>query len=203
MQKIIILDKVQELFMKYGLKSVSMDDISRTLGISKKTLYQCVENKKDLVQQIFAKHIEEEQTAIDEIVAESGDALEAILGIAKYITALLREMSPTTLYDIQKYYGDTWQMIQRLQNKYIYQIIKKNIEQGMTEGLYRKDLNADIVAKLYVGKTFIIVDEEVFPLKEYNIENLYWEYIRYHIHGIASAKGLKLLAKHTKHTTND
>lgn len=189
--------------MKYGLKSVSMDDISRTLGISKKTLYQFVENKKDLVQQIFARHIEEEQTAIDEIVADSGDALEALLGIAKYITALLREMSPTTLYDIQKYYGDIWLMIQKLQTTYFAQIIKTNIERGMTEGLYRKDLNADIVAKLYVGKTFIIVDEEVFPLKEYNIENLHWEYIRYHIHGIASTKGLKLLEKYSKHTTND
>ena len=189
--------------MKYGLKSVSMDDISRTLGISKKTLYQYVENKKDLVQQIFAKHIEEEEAAIKEIVAESGDAVEELLGIAKYITSLLREMSPTTLYDIQKYYGDIWQMVQKLHNKYIYQTIKNNMERGITQGLYRADLNPDIVAKLYVGKTFIIVDEEVFPVREYNIEQLYWEYMRYHIHGIASAKGLKLLEKYTKHTTDD
>ena len=75
MEKSTILAKVQDLFMKYGLKSVSMDDISRQLGISKKTLYQCVENKRDLILEVFQKHIKEEETAINEITAQSKDCL--------------------------------------------------------------------------------------------------------------------------------
>ena len=198
MTKAIILAKVHELFMKYGLKSVSMDDISRTLGISKKTLYQSVENKRDLIKEVFQKHIREEETAINEIVANSKDAVDEMMGIARYVMGLLREISPTTLYDMQKYYGDIWGMMEALHKGYIYETIKTNLDRGIAEGLYRKNLNTDIVAKLYVGKAFLVVDEEVFPLKDYNKEKLYQEYVFYHIHGIALPKGLKLFEKYTK-----
>ena len=198
MEKAIILAKVQDLFMKYGLKSVSMDDISRQLGISKKTLYQCVENKRDLILEVFQKHIKEEETAINEISAQSKDAVDEIIGIARYVTALLREISPTTLYDMQKYYGDIWRMMEELHQGHIYDTIKTNLDRGILEGLYRENLNSDIIAKLYVGKTMLIVDEDVFPLKDYNKEKLYLEYVHYHLHGIALPKGLKLFEKYTK-----
>ncbi len=198
MNRANILEKVHELFMKYGLKSVSMDDISRKLGISKKTLYQCVENKRDLIKEVFQKHIEEEEAAISEIVAKSKDAVDEMIEIAKFVTALLREISPTTLYDMQKYYGDIWGMMEALHQDHIYAVIKTNLDRGILEGLYRKDLNTDIIAKLYVGKTLLIVDEDVFPLKDYNKEKLYLEYVHYHLHGIALPKGLKLFEKYTK-----
>ena len=198
MNRANILEKVHELFMKYGLKSVSMDDISRKLGISKKTLYQCVENKRDLIKEVFQKHIEEEEAAISEIVAKSKDAVDEMIEIARFVTALLREISPTTLYDMQKYYGDIWGMMEALHQDHIYSVIKTNLDRGISEGLYRKDLNTDIIAKLYVGKTLLIVDEDVFPLKDYNKEKLYVEYVHYHLHGIALPKGLKLFEKYTK-----
>lgn len=128
MNKATILEKVHQLFMKYGLKSVSMDDISRQLGISKKTLYQCVENKRDLIKEVFQKHIEEEEAAISEIVAKSKDAVDEMIGIARFVTALLREISPTTLYDMQKYYGDIWGMMEALHQDHIYTVIKTNLD---------------------------------------------------------------------------
>jgi Transcriptional regulator len=198
MKKATILAKVQDLFMKYGLKSVSMDDISRQLGISKKTLYECVENKRDLILEVFQKHIKEEETAINEISTQSKDAVDEIIGIARYVTALLREISPTTLYDMQKYYGDIWGMMEKLHQGHIYDTIKANLDRGILEGLYRENLNSDIIAKLYVGKTMLVVDEDVFPLKDYNKEKLYLEYVHYHLHGIALPKGLKLFEKYTK-----
>ena len=105
-----ILLKVTELFMRYGVKSISMDDISSQLGISKKTLYQFVDNKKDLIQKVFERHIEEEMAAMKIIVNESENAVEEIVRIAQYVTQLLREMSPKTLYDLQKYYRSIWDL---------------------------------------------------------------------------------------------
>ncbi len=193
-----ILLKVTELFMRYGIKSISMDDISNQMGISKKTLYQFVDNKKDLIQKIFERHIKEELEAMKVIVNESENAVEEIVRIAQYVTQLLREMSPKTLYDLQKYYRSIWDMMEALHQQHIFAIIKKNIERGIKEDLYRGDLNPDIVAKLYVGKNSLIVDEKLFPLKDYNTEKLFKEHIKYHIYGIASKKGLRLLEKHTK-----
>ena len=192
-----ILAKIENMFFRYGIKSVTMDDISRHLGISKKTLYQFVENKKDLIQQVFQKVIVEEKQAMRQIVTESKDAIEEIVAIAEYVTQQLRQVSPQTLYDLQKYYRKSWQMMEALHSQHTLGIIKANINRGISEGVYRQDINADIIAKLYVGKNSLLVDEDLFPLKEYSTEQLFLQHIRYHIYGIASKDGLKLLEKYT------
>ncbi|MEM6317125.1 MAG: TetR/AcrR family transcriptional regulator [Bacteroidota bacterium] len=191
-----ILEKAEALFLKYGLKSVTMDDIARKLGISKKTLYQYVENKTDLIMQTIVASIEEEKAVMRQARESSNNSIEEMLKIARYAVQQLRQLSPALVYDLQKYYQHIWSMVQRLHKEHGYQMIKENIERGKAQGVYRSDINADILAKMYVMNTFIIVDEEEFPLKKYNKENLFLEFIQYHIHGIASPKGLSLYEKH-------
>ena len=193
-----ILIKAENLFLRYGIKSVSMDDIARELGISKKTLYQAVENKKDLLMQVIQAHVAAELEEMNTIQDEATDAIDEMLRVTQYVLPTLRQMSPTVIYDLQKYYQEVWQLIEGYHNEHIFNMIKTNVERGISEGIYRDDFNADIVAKLYVGKTVLVIDEDLFPLKNYNKENLFKEYIKYHIRGIASAKGLKLLEKHFK-----
>jgi len=190
-----ILTKSESLFMRYGIKSVTMDDIARELGISKKTLYQFVENKADLIQKIFNEYIKCEKAEMDEIFIASANAIEEILNIGKYVIQQLRELAPTVMYDLQKYYRESWKLMQSLHQQDVYQVIKANLERGIKEGLYREDLDPDIIAKLYVGKTSLLVDEALFPLKHYDKGCLFKEYIKYHIQGIASPKGLKLFKK--------
>jgi len=173
-----------------------MDDIAREMGMSKKTLYQYVDNKTDLIEQIFQQHAEEEKKVIERIRHDSADAIDEILRIARYVVAQMREMAPTTVYDLQKYYRNTWKQMDALHQRHVYTVIKDNLERGIRQGVYRSNLNPDIVAKLYVGKTSLVADEEMFPAREYNIQNLYWEYINYHIRGIASAEGQRLLEKY-------
>ncbi|MEM9916749.1 MAG: TetR/AcrR family transcriptional regulator [Bacteroidota bacterium] len=192
-----VLNQAEMMFMRYGIKSVTMDDIARDLGMSKKTLYQFVSNKADLIQQIFAKLIESEKEAIHSIVENAGNAVEEILNIGKYILQQLRSISPRTLYDLHKYYRDSWELIQALHQKHVYFVIKNNLDRGIEEGLYRSDIDSDIVAKLYIGKTSSVVDEDLFPLRKYNKETLFKEFIKYHLHGVASQKGLKLLDKYS------
>jgi len=191
-----ILTKAEALFMRYGLKSITMDDVSRELGISKKTLYQYVDNKKDLISQVIALSISKEMEFMEELEKESKDAIDEMMRVSKHVTQQLRELHPGAMFDLQKYYSDSWNEMQKFHEEYIYKKIKQNIEKGQKQGLYREDLNPDIIAKLYVGKTMVIVDETTFPLRDYNRENLFLEYVTYHIRGIASSKGLKLLEKH-------
>ncbi len=195
-QRLDILNKANDLFLKYGIKSVTMDDISRHLGVSKKTLYQFVENKNDLINRCLAFHVEEEQRAINEIVSKAKDPIDEMLSIAKFISKMLREMNPSVIYDLQKYYGKIWEMLESFHIEYIYKIIFNNIQKGIELGLYRDNLHADIIAKFYVRKSQILTDESIFPTSKYNKEALYLEFISYHIHGVASTKGLKLLNKY-------
>ena len=182
--------------MRFGIKSVTMDDIARELGMSKKTLYQYVDNKTDLIEQIFHQHIEEEKKVMEAIRNSSTDAVDEILKIAMYVVEKLRELSQTTVYDLQKYYRNTWKQMDALHQRHVYTIIKENLERGVRQGVYRSNLNPDIIAKLHVGKTSLVADEEMFPAREYDIKTLYWEYIYYHIHGVASAEGQRLLEKY-------
>lgn len=191
-----IIHKTAELFMRYGIKSITMDDISRELGISKKTLYQYVDNKTDLIEQIFQAKIEQEKTLMAQIRDEAVDAVDEILKIAKYVIEEIHQLSPTTMYDLQKYYRSTWKAMEALHQQHIYTIIRENIIWGMEDGYYREEMNPDIIAKLYVGNSSIVCDEEIFPIRDYQMEVLFKEYISYHMHGIASPKGLALMEQY-------
>ena len=196
-----ILTKAENLFFKYGIKSISMDDLSRELGISKKTLYQSVDNKKDLIMQVFQSHGTKELEAIVRIRKEAQDAIDELIGVAQYAIPTLRKITPTLIFDLQKYYQDVWQFMEQFHQKEMYGVIKENMERGIKEGVYREEFHSDIIAKLYVGKTMVLIDEEFFPLREYNKEDLFKEHIQYHIRGIATSKGQKLLEKHFKKLT--
>lgn len=183
--------------MKYGFKSVTMDDIARELGISKKTLYQYVDNKADLIQQLVAEFVGAEQSLISCIQVEAEDAIQEMLQVGRHIIRMLRQIPPTTLFDMQKYYKESWNIVSEYHQQHVYLAIKSNLERGIQQGVYRANINPDIIAKLYVGKAPVIVNDELFPSNEYNREQLFREFFNYHIHGIASEKGLELLKKHT------
>lgn len=190
-----VLKGAEALFMRYGIKSVTMDDVSRELGMSKKTLYQYVENKADLIRQVILEHIREEKEAMAEIRATAVDAIDEILKIARYVLEVLRQTSPNVIYDLRKYYRESWRLMEDLHREYVYEVIKANIHRGVEQGLYRPGLDPDIIARLYVGKTMIVVDEEFFPPDQYRKEHLFAAYMEYHIRGVASQKGLQRLAE--------
>ncbi len=192
-----ILNKAEELFMRYGIKSVTMDDIARELGISKKTIYQYVENKGELINQIFFLKAEEEKQLIRKIREEAGDAIEEILMIARFVIRHLRELSPTTMYDLHKYYRTTWKQMESVKKKHVFRVILENIERGVKQGIYRSDLDADLIAKLYVGTIGLLTEGDSFPIGGgQSLDQLYRQFTLYHIHGIASPDGLDLLDKH-------
>lgn len=192
-----ILRKTEVLFFKYGIKSVNMDDIAKELAISKKTIYQFFENKTDILQHLVAAHIERINHALEFNKANAQNAIEELLGVAQHMIKELTKFStPTIIFDLQKYYPELWQSFQDHQDTQIYQQVKENVERGITEGLYRDDLDADIIAKLYVSKTMCVIDEDMFPTTQYDKVRLFKQYFYYHIRGIATLKGLKLLEKY-------
>lgn len=185
------------LYLKYGIKSVSMDDIARTLGISKKTIYTVVEKKKDLVFQVLKTYLEEDEAVINKITQDAKDSIEEMLLIAKHVLAFLRAMSPSLLYDLKKYHPGSWNLVEQKHHEFIFNVIRTNLKRGIDEGLYLEDLNPEIVAKLYVHLTHSVADETFFPLEEHNRSELYKEFIKYHMRGIVTTKGRKYLNKLT------
>lgn len=188
-----ILNSAFDLFMKYGVRSVSMDDICRKLGCSKKTIYNIIDNKKDLVKKVISRHIDADEVLISEMKDHSANAIEEMAAIGAHIVKFMRSMGPSVAYDLKKYHPEAWAIIDERHFSFIYTTIKTNIERGQKEGLYRKGFKPDIIAKLYVMESRTIADEEVFPMATYSKPELFQELFAYHMRGIVSPKGIELV----------
>lgn len=185
-----------DFFMKYGIKSVSMDDLARSLGISKKTIYTYVDNKKSLVAETLDEFLQKDEDEVRAIVSESTDAIDCMFKLSRHILKFLRAMKPTLIFDLKKYYPTCWSKVEHKHFGFIYTVIKSNIEQGMAEGYYREDLNAEIIAKIYSAQSHAISDENLFPLDQFQRAELFEEVIKYHMRGIITENGRVRLNQH-------
>jgi TetR/AcrR family transcriptional regulator, cholesterol catabolism regulator len=188
-----ILRRTEEMFLKYGIKSLTMDDVARELGISKKTLYQFVENKNDLVSQTMDRHITEQCKTDDKLHFSAQNAIDEMLTVVKTMVNEMQKMKPNIIFELQKYHREVWEKIERFQHEYIERVAMRNLQWGRQDGLYRDDFDADIAVKFYIYGSFLIFNDELFPKPPYTFDGLFKEFIMNYLHGIASDKGREYL----------
>ena len=188
-----ILQAAFSLFMKYGVRSVSMDDLANDLGMSKKTIYNTFPSKEDLIIRVIKIHLDRDEKEITKIIRESGDAIEEMVAISNHVLQFLMQIKPSLIFDLKKFYPSCWDLIEKRHFSFVRQTIRKNIERGQAEHLYRKDINPDILSKIYVSLSNAVINPDVFPLSEYDILDLIKETLQYHLHGIVSVAGKEKL----------
>jgi TetR/AcrR family transcriptional regulator, cholesterol catabolism regulator len=193
-----IVVRSEQLFMRVGVKSVTMDDISRELGMSKKTIYQHFDNKDSLIEAVINTHVEREQSCTESIISSAKDALDEVKKIGVFLASTIEDVSPSTLFDLQKYYYKSWEILMKKQDEHIINSIVRNIEKGIAEGNYRPDVNPDVIARIYAKATYMIVEEIANPNSKFSRKEMIWELHNYHIHAIATPKGLKLWNKYNE-----
>ena len=180
-----------------------MDDVSKELGISKKTLYNYVLDKDDLVGKIVDLQLESRECAFSEIAKNKFNAIEELLEVSKIINHMLKEISPTTEYDLKKYYPEHHQKLVKIRREHSYEKIKANIIKGKQEKLYRDELNEDLIAREQVSRIESIIDNEVISVEEYTSPEHFKEFFIYHIRGIANENGIKFLEEKLKEIDNN
>lgn len=190
-----ILTKAEELFFTYGVKNTTMDDLSRALGASKKTIYQFVTDKADLVNRTMEHHLKTEQEQIAVIIKDAPNAIEELLSIARHVTSHMKGINPAIVSDMQRFYPSAWQLLTDYKMAFVYNVFLSNMKRGMEEGLYRTDINPDILAKIYIARMDLIIDQKLFPFSKYDFVSVYRETLNYHLHGISSSKGQAYLEK--------
>ena len=191
----IFIGQALQAFMKYGIKSMTMDDLARHLGMSKKTIYTFVKDKNDLVAKGLKMQFSAEEQAVKEICERGLNAIDEMFEIGLFISAMLSEMHPSIHYDLEKYHAEAFQAMKKSHEMNIYQCMMANLEKGKKEGLYREDLNADVIAKIYMSKIDIVFNAELFPPTEISFNDVYATLFRYHILGVASPAGREYLMK--------
>ena len=181
-----------EQYMQFGIKSVSMDDLANKLGVSKKTIYQYVENKKGLVSLIIQQFIDQEKKDFESIKQKSLNALDELTDIHQYSLNILRKLSKSFMYDLNKYYRDEWKIVESYHKDYMTNVFAQNLSQGKKEGLYDPEINEQLISKLYVESSFFIVNDEIGSNTN-NKEKLISDYFKYHLKAITTEKGKKHL----------
>lgn len=188
-----ILIKVGELYNKYGIKSITMDDVARELGISKKTLYTYVKNKNELVEKVFVYLYEQGSCTIKELSNKNHDAVEELLEVGIFMIQSIKNYNPSTEYDLKKYYPELHARFNEIKKERMYDAILKNIEKGKKEGLFRTDMNDKIIAKIQVSRFLNMSSGDYINSSEMLQPANILELFIYHIRGIANEQGLKVL----------
>lgn len=194
----IILSKAVEVFLKYGIKSVNMDDMSRHLGISKKTLYKYVKDKHDLVERAVNQHSKTEDCRIKEVCNQDKNAIDQAFEIMEMVSSTIANVHPSVIFDMEKYHPGVFGKMMREKQSSIFHCMSLNMKRGKEQGLYREDLNESVIARIYIAATRGMFDPMLFPEGDTNYKTIYLELFRYHIRGIASQKGLSYLIEKVK-----
>lgn len=192
-QKIII--KSAELFLNYGFKSVTMDDLANTLGISKKTIYQYFENKTKLVEATTMHIFDVISTGIDCICVLEKNPIEEIYDIKNLIMDHLKDEKSSPLYQLQKYYPQIFASLKIKQFELMQSCVKDNLNRGVELKLYRDTINVEFIARIYFNSMIAIKDKDLFPHKMFSMNMLMENYIEYHLRGICTQKGIDLLTQ--------
>ena len=202
-KKIEIMEKATEVFMRYGVKSVTMDDLAKSLGVSKKTIYKYYSDKNDLV-----KHIVKAKTQLDKTVCESSklqavNAIDELILISKSVSDMFGQLHTSVFFDLKKYHREAWDIMEAHKNDYVRDQIIDNIQRGISEGLYRKNLDSNIISTVYLTTMDAIFDGLSFNQSNINISTILIEVIRFQIRGMANDRGLSYLKERLKMEEND
>lgn len=195
---ICILERVFQLYNKYGVKSVTMDDVSRELGISKKTLYQYVNDKADLVEKVMVVNSMKHAKAMHEIVEKNENAIVELLEVNAYMNEMVRDHNPSLDYDLKKYYPDIHNRLFSGMRQRMYESIRRNLLKGQEEGLFRADMDVEIISKIHLSRMEHKYHSDSFEPDELSSPAVMKEIFLYHIHGISNEKGLKVLNEKLK-----
>ncbi len=197
-----IREKAEELFWLYGIRSITMDEISAQMGISKKTIYQYYQDKDELVSAITEEKIRFSQTQCKKDAAEAANAIDEIFRSIEFIGVMFRNMSPSILFDLKKFHPKAFQKVVEYKHRFLMEMVKKNIERGIQEGLYQPEINSEVLTRFRLENMFLAFNPEVFPPSKFNILSVQTEMLGYFLYGVASLKGHKLILKYKNQRIN-
>lgn len=190
--------KAEELFMQYGIRSVSMDDIANSLGMSKKTLYQYYADKDELVNAVVDSHINGIETDCLGCRQDARDAVHEIFITLERIMDEFNNMNPMLLYDLEKFHFNAYQRFRQYKDKFLAQVIRENLEWGIKDELYRHDIDVDVITKFRLESMMIPFNVTVFPPGKYNLAYISEKIIEHFVYGLATVKGHKLIQKYNQ-----
>ncbi len=197
-----IVSKVATMYLEYGIRGVTMDDVAHKLGISKKTLYEYFKDKKELVSAVLENARIEWEERFASTMCEEETAIDELLHYYELQVKMIKGNKPAFIYDLKKYYPEVFKRFHRVKQNLILDNFEKNMLKGKKEGLYRQDINVEIIAKLTLMRFEGIMDSDLFSIDDFVSPDLFTEIFKYHLYGIVNEEGRKLVDNKFINTAN-
>ncbi len=201
-KKLHILKNVGKLYLKFGIRSVTMDDVAREFGISKKTLYQYFRDKADLVSQVVDFYLNNLMLDID--ASRDENAIDFYFALRSHISKILKYFNNNIEYDLKKQYPQLFKKVHKIKREKIFINTVSNINKGIETGFYRKGLDVELIAKLQVGRMLYTLnpENEIFSDSEVVKIEVFDKVMEYHMHAICTEKGIKYFMQQLNNVQN-
>lgn len=193
-----ILNGAEELFMRYGVRSISMDDIARHLAVSKKTLYQHFADKDELVLDVTRHMLEQNFKECESIRKVAENPIEELATISLWMKKSMEEINPTMLFDLQKFHVKAWNLWLEFKNKFIQEEVIRNLVAGIDAG-YMRSVNKEIMGILRVEFVQMGFNQDIFPREKFSLAEVQSQIFDHFVFGLVTEKGRKLYLKYKEH----
>lgn len=205
MSESVTRDRIKQaahvLYMQYGIRSVSMDDIANALGMSKKTIYHSFADKDELVTAVVEDIIQFNQQCCRDDRKRSKDAVHEIFLAMQMMQEVFDNMNPSVLYDLEKFHPAAFSLFQQHKYNFLFQVLNENFERGLLEDLYRADIKMEVIIKARLESMTLAFNQQLFPKNKYRLVDVETQLTEHYLFGIASLKGHKLILKYQQDRT--
>ncbi|MDB4926500.1 TetR/AcrR family transcriptional regulator [Mucilaginibacter sp.] len=188
-----IIQGGEELFLTAGIKSVTMDDIARHLGMSKKTIYHFFKDKNELVIALVKKKLRDDEDQMCDIIGKSSNVIEEMINMMKCSEEIFSRINPIVIHDLQKYHPDAWKQFQHFKADVLVRTLEELLTKGIKQGYIRPDIDVKIIARMRVSQVEMGFNTSVFPHNEFSIWKVQYQLLEHFNFGICTLKGYKLL----------
>jgi len=191
-----ILLAAHTLFLKYGFKTVTVDDICFELGISKKTLYEHFNNKNEIVQLMTQNYLQNSESDYEELVKQSQNAIEENFLVLRKVEEMFKQMNPRLVHEMQRYYPAAWEYFSDFKEKHFLKRIIANLNWGIKEGLYRDNLSIEVIARMRLEQGQMIFNSTVYDPSKYDLKQVNRTLLFHYLYGISTQTGNDLIKQY-------
>src|ERR1700761_858928 len=163
-----IIQGGEELFLQAGIKSVTMDDIARHMGMSKKTIYQFFKDKNELVIALVKKKLKEDEDQMSDIINRSANVIEEMINMMKCSEEIFSRINPIVIHDMQKYHPDAWKHFQNFKADVLIRTLEELLTKGIKQGYIRPEIDVKIIARMRVAQVELGFNTLQFPMAEFS-----------------------------------
>jgi len=198
-----IISAVTALFYKHGIRSITMDEVARHLSISKKTLYRHFADKNDMVLKCCASDMQKQRESLSSIALNASDPVEELIMLMRYLEVIFSSVNPNLFHDMMRYHPEAWQLYCTFKEEQMRHRVETNLIKGIEAGLYRKDINVKVLARLRMEQVEMGFNAEIYPPLTFSLREVQMNLFDHFMHGITTLKGHKLINRYKQINEED